>query len=452
MRRTVVAAVLIAASATGPTAQSTSPRIDILERWFAAVAQHEPGTSDAGAATAGSWSIPQLRTLWVDLTSLVTAIRRPETAIFRITPQGRRLPETIRYTSFERARLRLLSRVASGTLRRDDRPSAELRALAARVSAANLRGDGNYVLKRGALLHADLAMSASFVVEPLNSGDRIPAPRVISFLLHDGHSVDVGYGAVHWEIARFLLDQVMPSPRADPMVRDFYRATVAYQQRDEKYQVPHLEHGRELFPDDALLLFFSGSQHEAFASPQVQSIVRTVRLPYGISLGVDPPALELRRAERFFRRALQLDPSFDEARIRHGRVLGLLERHSEAETDLQQAVQSATDPVLRYYAELFIGAEREALGQFEAARASYGHAAAMNEAAQAPHVALGHLARRVGDRAAALRALHQAFAVARRSDGPQDPWWTYASAAGRNAGDLLARLWHPFHSVPSEQQ
>src|SRR5205814_5804799 len=110
-------------------------------------------------------------------------------------------------------------------------------------------GGERYDLRQGgALLQCDLARAASFVVEPLGSTERIPAPRPTWFLLHDGQSVDMGHGAVHWEIARFLLDQVLPSPRVDPMVRDFYRATVAYQQREEKYQVPHLEHGRELFP------------------------------------------------------------------------------------------------------------------------------------------------------------------------------------------------------------
>jgi tetratricopeptide (TPR) repeat protein len=451
MRRTFLAAVLIAAAGTSPTAQSTPSRIDILERWLVAVTRHEPGTADGATAVVAAWSTRELRTLWIDLMSLVTLMGRPDTSFFQVKTAGKRTPDTISYSSSELTRLRLLAQAASGRLGGDD-VTPELRAVSTRVNAANLRGDGNYLAKRGALLDADVAMSTPFVVEALGSTDRIPAPRPTTFLLHDGQSVDMGHGAVHWEIARFLLDQVLPSPRVDPMVRDFYRATVAYQQREEKYQVPHLEHGRELFPDDALLLFHSGCQHEAFASPQVQSVVRTVRLPYGVSFGVEPPAVELRRAERFFRGALELDPSFDEARIRHGRVLGLLDRHSQAATELQQAVESTTDPLLRYYAELFIAAELEALGQFEAARASYERAAALNEAAQAPHLALGHLARRVGDRAAALLALQQAFAVARRSDGPLDPWWTYASAAGRNAGDLLARLWQPFRSSRSEQQ
>ncbi len=452
MRRFLLAAVIPVACAAPSHAQPPASRIDILERWLVAVAQHEPGTPDGALEVVASWSIRQLRTLWVDVSSLVTLMRHPHTVVFWIETPGRRRRDIITYSRSEFARLRAMARAARGALDRDDVVRPELRALSGRVSAANLHADAGYVLKRGALLHADAAMSAPFMVEtPDDRPDRTPAPRPMKFLLQDGRSVQMGHGTVHWEIARLLLDKGLPVPALDPMVRDFYHATLAYLQRDDKYEVGHLEHARELFPDDATVAFLSGCQHEAYASPRVQSVARTVTLPYGVSLGVDPPAVELRRAARFFRRALELDRAFDEARIRLGRVLGLLERHAEAATELQRATQSVSDPLLRYYAELFLGAEHEALGQFDAARAAYGRAAGLSDRAQAPHVALSHLARRTGDRAAALRALGEAFEAGRRSGGPDDPWWTYPSVAGRNASDLLERLWRPFRSEQSDQ-
>jgi tetratricopeptide (TPR) repeat protein len=448
MRRTGLAAVFIAAGAAVAASEPGS-RIDILEQWLTASAQHEPGTADHAAEVVAEWSVGQLRTLWVDLTSLTTLMRRPEAAIFQIKTEGRRVPDTIRYSSSELARLRVLARAASGTLG-DDAATPELRALSRRASAANLHSDGNDVLKRGALLHADLAMAGPFIVEAPNRRDRwSPGPWPMRFLLQDGQPVDMGYGALHWEIARLLLDRVLPRPAADGVVQSFYHATGTYLQREGKYEVAHLQRARELFPGDAMILFLSGCQHEAFAGPPVQSVVQTTSLPYGVSFGVDTPGVEWRRAERYFRRALQLDPALDGARLRHGRVLGMLERHSEALAELQQVIDTTSDPLLRYYAELFIGAEHEALGRLDAARESYQRAAAGNARAQAPHLALSQLARRTGDRTAALRELQQVFDIGATDGGPEDPWWFYSAAAGRRADDLLEQLWRGFRSEPS---
>jgi hypothetical protein len=51
MRRIVLAAV-VGVACSGATAAEPTSRIDILERWLAAIARHEPGTSDGAAAIA----------------------------------------------------------------------------------------------------------------------------------------------------------------------------------------------------------------------------------------------------------------------------------------------------------------------------------------------------------------------------------------------------------------
>jgi hypothetical protein len=48
MRRIVLAAV-VGVACSGATAAEPTSRIDILERWLAAIARHEPGTSDGAA-------------------------------------------------------------------------------------------------------------------------------------------------------------------------------------------------------------------------------------------------------------------------------------------------------------------------------------------------------------------------------------------------------------------
>jgi tetratricopeptide (TPR) repeat protein len=154
---------------------------------------------------------------------------------------------------------------------------------------------------------------------------------------------------------------------------------------------------------------------------------------------------ELRQAEGYFRRALEIAPDHVEARLRLGRVLGLVGRHDDAARELRRALPSAGEDVLRYYGELFLGAEEEALKQYDAAFDAYRRAAALYPTAQSPWLALSSLGRRRGDRAAALRALQQLFDLPSDRLERDDPWWTYHVAQARNADRLLEALRQPFH-------
>jgi tetratricopeptide (TPR) repeat protein len=98
------------------------------------------------------------------------------------------------------------------------------------------------------------------------------------------------------------------------------------------------------------------------------------------------------------------------------------------------------DPLLRYYAELFLSAEEEELGHRDAARLAYEHAAALYPDAQSPLLALSRLARRNGDRPGALRAIQQVFALSPDKNERDDPWWIYNVAQARNADALLEDL------------
>jgi tetratricopeptide (TPR) repeat protein len=99
--------------------------------------------------------------------------------------------------------------------------------------------------------------------------------------------------------------------------------------------------------------------------------------------------------------------------------------------------------LLRYYGELFLGAEEESLTQYDAAFDAYHRAAALYPTAQSPWLALSQLARRRGDRAAALRALQQVFDLPSEPDR-DDPWWTYYVAQARNIDQLFEDLRRPF--------
>ena len=90
---------------------------------------------------------------------------------------------------------------------------------------------------------------------------------------------------------------------------------------------------------------------------------------------------------------------------------------------------------------------REALGNRDAARAAYERAAELSPKAQSPLLALSQLARRYGDRPAALRAMERLFTLPDddRSEH-DDPWWWYYVAQARDADDLLDAMRQPFLS------
>jgi hypothetical protein len=407
-------------SATELKGRSTLPatRLDRLQEWLAAVDRHDPGTPDGPAVEVRSWSSRELSALWIDVDGLAQLMRNPKLNNFFVRSNDRRGAGELRYSRGEMQRLRELARDAIR------------------------RGDENRVMKRGALLHADIAMLFPADGEPIFN--RPPPGQRFVMRTADGRQLRIERMAVHWEIARTLLDAVTPSPSRDEMVRLWYRATIAYLQSREQLDVLHIDHARQLFPDDADILFQAGCLHETFAAPRVQGAIQSASLPPGMVFDVSSEHGELRQAETFFRRALNVAPGFVEARIRLGHAIGRLGQHADAAGELRRAIAATEDSLLLYYAELFLGGEEEALGRRDAARDSYERAAALYPLAQSPHLALSHLARRFGDRPGALRAIQQVLKLPAAGSDRVDPWWAYHIAQGRNADALLADLRRPF--------
>jgi hypothetical protein len=473
MRRLITVLWLMIAAdwmAAGPFA-ATQPRIapapaadsrlDRVTAWLAAVQRHQPGADDEALAQVALWSNDDLRLLWIDLNVVVHLMRNPRATNFKAGPARATIDSTVRYTPRQVERLRQLACAAAGALQ--EPPCARtqqtttldtgLFGLAAAAVAARLGGDSNYVLRRGALLHSDAAMkpaqitTAPAVIRPADG------PRVFRLQIADGQEIDAGLIGAHWEIARMLLDSIAPrgsekpAPEHDDMVRDWYRATATWMALHEDHDSRHLDRGREIFRDDAELLFLSGCQHEVFAAPHIQIPTRSASIPSGYSIPLESERAELRHAEALFRRALEIDADHVDARLRLGHVLERLGRDADAARELRQVLATTADDLLRYYAELFLGAAEEAQAGYEAAALAYERAAALFPGAQSPRLALSKLARRRGDRAAALRAIRLLFDVAADSVEQDDPWWVYYIAHGRRAADLLDAVRKPFLAV-----
>ena len=467
---------LLAVTAARPAAAQVSPskpgqapdkpvsqaRVDRLERWLKAAARHEPGEIDAELQEISSWSQESLRELWVDAGVLAQLTRTKHIGgRFYIRNEGEKESTEVRYAPPQAKRMSVLSCAADGGAFYDvrckklgalDDLDSELRQIAFLANAAYGRGDPNYALRRGALLHADVAMlaSSSIMSAPYEAKPS-SGPQSLRMEISDGQELGIHQWAVHWQIARTLLDYVVPkgydraAPEHDPMVRAWYRATAAWMQLSEDHVEDHLMRALKIFPDDPDLLFLAGSQRETFAGAAIQAAVRSAVLPSGVTMSVYSPQTELREAERFFRRVLQVKPDHAEARLRFGRVLGTLGKHAEAAIELRRAASGLTDEEQLYFAELFLGAEEEALGNREPARLTYERAAARCPRAQSPLIALSQLAWRTGDRNAALKAMDRVFALAGEERRDQDdPWWDYYVVQARNADDLLAALREPY--------
>ena len=195
-----------------------------------------------------------------------------------------------------------------------------------------------------------------------------------------------------------------------------------------------------LFEHDADVLFLAGCLHETLAESRVQVALQGATVPRDVTFDVSSTRAELRRAEGFFRKALDASSDLIEARIHLGRVLGLRGQHAEAATELRRAVTTVDDPLLRYYAELFVGDEAESLGDRELARASYGRAAALYPSAQSPYLAISQLEKRDGNRDAARVVIERLLMLSGERGEREDPWWGYQRSAGRHTDTLLADM------------
>lgn len=421
--RLVAVAALVgpAPTAAQPPARPDGWDAGRLEHWLGVVDRHVPGEIDSALLEAAGWTRDELHELWIETQVLLRAVAEPQEDRFRVLPLD---PDA----AIARRRRGLDPRVE---MRFGPADLPRLGALAARVRTSG----PNHVVRRAALVHTDVA-----TLTP----DRIPAPTgALSMSAPRRRSISDGRGggaevmSEHWDLARMLVAAVRPAPEQDSWVRDWYRATLAASQHDDFFDSIHLRHALRVFPDDPVILFLAGCEHEAFASPLFQEFARPLRRA-NLRPGFGGAGAELDRAAALFRRALEGDGAFDEARLRLGRVLSLQGRADDAVRELSHVLRDTDDPLVEYYAALFLGAAHESAGNAAPARLAYQRAATLVPHAPAAHLALARLAQRRGDRAAQVASLDRALATADTDDN--DPWWAYRASQGRHGPTWLDRV------------
>lgn len=318
----------------------------------------------------------------------------------------------------------------------------QLRRLLGFREADTARAGTNRLLHRAAAYHADVGWAASRGDLKGTTANTGPGRR--SQIVGDGQRVRTSMSSIHWEFGRELLDHLEPGPSRDPVARAWYEATGASLQllKEQTLADEHLSRARQIFPDDAMILFRGACAIETLASPTIQAAMDREPEPRPRS-APERPSLRslLNQAEQLFRRALSRDSSLTEAKVRLARLTAERSNHEEALGLLRRVMDENPANDLRYLALLLLGNAEQATGRRIDARTHYEEAAALCRTAQSPLLALAMLARDNGDRAAVADALDRLSRLPADPHVRVDPWWTYYVSQGSDAGVLMRRLY-----------
>jgi tetratricopeptide (TPR) repeat protein len=194
--------------------------------------------------------------------------------------------------------------------------------------------------------------------------------------------------------------------------------------------------GKKAFGDDAQFLLAAGAFAEAKMvrrageAPDVSVVYRAITTSHG---AFGPERVD---AEAYLRRALAVDPTLFEARLRLGHVLYQLDQRAEARRELERALadaRNARHDLAAYMAALFLGQLDQEAGRVDAARASYELAISIYPNGQPAYLALGHLV-------VASGRPDEGWAIARR---------VFGDGASRTNRDL--RPWNWYRDITASE-
>lgn len=303
-------------------------------------------------------------------------------------------------------------------------------------------------LKRAAVLHGDAAVFEGLFPAPPNDGPTgsavdgrgRPVPLLDNdeiTLTRDGQVLGHSMASWHLPFARSLLDLLLEADsKAKADHREFaglwYHAIAAYLFANGNFgdAKKHLQHSERVLPEDGRLLFDRGSYAEAFGLPIFQVVPDS---------GIPDEGKTNGEAERMYRRALDVDPSYVEARVRLARLLDRRGRHDEAQAEIDRALDARPSGAVGFYALIVAGRVSTAQGRYDAALRHYREASALYEHAQSARLGASHAGLMLADVPLAIAPLGGLGADTALADA--DPWLDYRLGAGREAKVLLAALW-----------
>lgn len=460
---------IITVPATPREYRATADRFDRLDRWIRATASHRLGESDAFSQELATWSLTDLQALWVDAHTLAQlmrdrsqgnfSVRTADGQVVRIVYSRRQLDTLLGFACIAGGYLDPAGFTdRAGSVARECVVSAPLTHLDPEMAKIALwfgserlrRGDDNLFWRRSAVLHSDVAMLEQ--PRPLAVGTTsLPiGPRRLRAELLDGRQLAITLGGVHWSLAETVLEFVRARgatgetrasttepPSDDPMVRSWYQATTMWLQRHEQRDLQHLDAGLARFPDDGLLLFLRGCEHESYGSPAIQVPLEGARRSDG---PVRSSRDEWRTAASDFIKSLETNGPRDETLLHLGRVQTLLGSKDAAVRTLASTYDRLPSASLRYLRDMFLGEALEQTAAFEDANAAFARAHNLFPTAQSPMLALSQLQRRMDHYDSAKTSIATLWTSPTGTDD-DDPWWLYSVSHTAGADARVEAVW-----------
>lgn len=306
-------------------------------------------------------------------------------------------------------------------------------------------------LTRALILHTDLAIVQRQAAERGALG-AIAGVSSGSFLLEDGSAAGRRQGSPHWSVAMRIAvilaawrdpdahPDAPPDPESRRIALSWFHTVNALFLHWAEGTLRYVDTGLRYYPDDAGLHLYRGTVHQMYADGRVQQFRSRNAEVRGASGAPQAASVELARAETDLRRALALDPTRAEARIRLAHVVGDRGQPGEAIALAQEALRGTVPPFFEVYATLILGRNLARAGRLDEARAAFDRAAVLAPTAQAPRVGQSQVALAAGRPADALNALTDFLGPGRHVRGDAEEWSTYFRVHDPVAAVQLAAL------------
>jgi tetratricopeptide (TPR) repeat protein len=434
--RVLLAGLALLATVTSARAQP-APSVEALRRWVAAVREHTPGKADASAGFVAGLKYSDRLRLNPAMQVFLKAVREPDAAPAR----GSQRP--IQDLVYE---MRANSGVAA-FLRRAVILHTDAAVFA--VEFPELVDDAPP--PEQAQMTIDMRGQKPSIPQTPESADLPPLLSNARVMVHsDGRVLGEAAANWNWPFARSLVDLMLFDPSSTSasaeraFTAEWYHATSAYlfSVGDHADLRGHLQYAARSLPDDARIAFDRACYAETMGLAYTQ-VLRDDQGFWDVKEGVrvELPSRDKtdEEAEKLFRRALDVDPSLAEARVRLARLLERRGRVEEAAAQLSQTQTSTLSHAVQFYADLIAGRIAASQGRFVDAVDRYEAAATLYPDAQSALVGGSQAAVMASDVPRALSFVRQLSPRAEVFEA--DPWRIYHMGPGRDVDDLMGALW-----------
>ena len=433
MRRVALLIVCAVLATASPARSQTWQSVNALETWVNAVKAHQPGKTDPALGFIGALKYSDRVILNPAMTIFLAAVRG--NSMNAKSDEHQKILEIYHALRVNPGLAPFLERAAvlhaDAAIFRDKLPDFHDDA----PPPTGLPGDLRNRASQSPLLANDMAM------------------------VHvDGRVVGQSPLNWNWTFARSLLDLLVRAERkagvskpsdiavaADlTFVAEWYHATDAYLLATGKHAdlKRHLAHAAAVLPNDARVLFDRGCYAETLGLPLYQVLPGDAGYWNAAShISMDLPSEDKtdEEAEALFRRTIEVDPKYAEARVRLGRLLERRGLHDEAASQIERALAANPGRTVAYFARIVAGRVDLARGRAADALGDYRAALAIFPDAQSALLGASQAAVMNADVAGALSFVQQLGE--RTATFKADPWWAYNLGAGRDVDDLMPALW-----------